>query len=447
MKARAVGFLHWLFPAMLGLVAFTVILSGRDLTRTFEELQAGPALLPHPAIPWGHRFISVMLVLVALERIAHHVVQRKHVPSPVLLWAFIAYWVGTVAAPAMFGSHPQLSHEYLYSLVIGFGAMLATGEDYEKCIAFARNALFIFLAAGLVLLPIDQALVLDASYSQGLLPGVPRLGGLAPHPVALGMVAQTALLCLWCRPFRHRLLTLLSWVMGLSCLFLAQSKTAWITFALIAVTMFVVRSGPRLWRRVGDPRQNAFGAVVCFAVISIVLVIAGLLVSGVLEANVSDFFDTAEGAQIMSLTGRDRIWQVAVEEWQSSPMFGYGPGLWDDEFRRSIGMPNATNAHNQFMDTLARSGSIGGAALVIYACVLFALSVRYARATGGFSLALFLALAMRSISEVPLLMFGYGLELFAHLLLLITLAAAAGNRQTVEVLPPRGQEIWRTASP
>ena len=64
------------------------------------------------------------------------------------------------------------------------------------------------------------------------------------------------------------------------------------------------------------------------------------------------------------------------------------------------------------MDTLARSGSVGAAALVLYAAVLLVLSVRYARATGGFSLALFLALALRSISEVPLLLFGYGTELF-----------------------------------
>jgi hypothetical protein len=35
---------------------------------------------------------------------------------------------------------------------------------------------------------------------------------------------------------------------------------------------------------------------------------------------------------------------------------------------------------------------------VLYGCVLLVLSVRYAAATGGFSLALFLALAVRSIS-------------------------------------------------
>ena len=88
-------------------------------------------------------------------------------------------------------------------------------------------------------------------------------------------------------------------------------------------------------------------------------------------------------------------------------------------------MPNATHGHNQFMDTLSRSGTVGAMALVLYALVLLVLSLRYARASGGLTLALFLVLALRSFSEVPLLLFGYGIELIAHVLLLMTLAAAA----------------------
>jgi O-antigen ligase len=444
MITRRAGFLNWLFPALLGLVAFNVLLSGRELSQIFLELQAGPAAIANAAIPWGHRVVSVLLVLIALERLANHFASHKRVPSPVLLAAFVTYWIATVAAPALFGAHPQLSHEYLYSLAIGLGALLANGEDLERCLTAARTALFVFLLAGVVLIPIDMPMVLDTTYTQGLMPGVPRLGGLAPHPVALGMVAETALLCLWCRPFKWRWLTMLAWLLGLGCLFFAQSKTAWVAFLIIAVAMLAVRHGPSLWRRVGDPRQNALGVLVCAAAITVVVAIAGVLVAGNIEAQTSDFLDTAEGAQLMTLTGRDRIWQVALEEWHASPVFGYGPGLWDDDFRMSIGMPNATNAHNQMLDTLARCGSVGGAALLLYACVLFVLSMRYARQTGGLSLALFLALALRSISEVPLLLFGYGLELFAHLLLLVTLAAAAGA-VPVEVLE-RSEPVYGVAS-
>jgi O-antigen ligase len=107
-------------------------------------------------------------------------------------------------------------------------------------------------------------------------------------------------------------------------------------------------------------------------------------------------------------------------------------------------MPHATSAHNQFMDTLARSGTVGAVGLSIYACVLLAMSVRYARATGGLSLALFLALALLSVSEVPLMLFTYGTESFTHLLLVITLASAAGAR--TPVAQGRARPVYRTVT-
>jgi hypothetical protein len=72
------------------------------------------------------------------------------------------------------------------------------------------------------------------------------------------------------------------------------------------------------------------------------------------------------------------------------------------------------------------------------------LSVRHAGATGGLSLALFIALALRSISEVPMLLFGYGTELFTHLLLLITIASAAATR--TRVLPAAARPAGSTTN-
>jgi hypothetical protein len=160
--------------------------------------------------------------------------------------------------------------------------------------------------------------------------------------------------------------------------------------------------------------------------------VLGWVMVGDVGTHIDNFASTAQGAQIMSLTGRDQIWAIAMEEWQASPVFGYGPGLWDGAYRASIGMANATDAHNQFMDTLARAGVVGATALVLYAITLLVMSVRYARATGGLSLALFLALALRSMSEVPLLLLGSGTEMFMHVLLIVTLAGAAGSRVYVQ---------------
>jgi len=430
---RSRGFLHWVLPAMIGMVALTSLLSGRDLSETFRQLATEGDPVRGPAVAWAQRLVSLLLVAAAAERVVSQITLRKHLPSPALALSFVIYWIATVALPAFLGSHPLLSHEYLYTLAIGFAAVLVTAHDRDRMLDASRTALFAFTAAGMLLIPVLPAMVLDQSYAQGMLPGVPRFGGLSAHPVAMGMFAQTALLLLWARPFRHGWLNLLAWVLGGAALVLAQSKTAWIAFFLCSACMLAVRHGGNLWRRISDPRQGAFGILVCIAILMALLALLGWILVGDLDTRLSDFADTAQGAQLISMTGRDQIWAIAIEEWRASPLFGYGPGLWDADFRATIAMPNATSAHNQFMDTLARSGGIGAAALVVYACVLLVMSVRYAKASGGLSLALFLALALRSISEVPLLLLGYGNELIVHVMLLMTLAAAASARAQVDV--------------
>jgi O-antigen ligase len=435
MATRSTGFLHWIFPIVLGVIAVTVLLSGRDLTQTATAIQAGiqAAVQPerHPAMIWVQRAASLLLLLISVERAAHYFTSREHLPAPVLTMAFAFYWLATIAMPAVFGSHKSLSHDYFYTLAIGLAALLVSTEGLDKVVGTCRNALFAFLLAGVLLIPLNASMVIDPSYAQGLLRGVPRLAGLAPHAVALGMFALTALLCLWYRPFKSRWLTAGGWLLGIFALFLAQSKNAWFAFFLCSLCMLAVRQGAGLWRRMGDPRQGAVGVVACVGTITIVLALMSFLLFGDVGEQADEFLNSAAGAQLMTLTGRDRIWAVAIEEWQSNPLFGYGPEIWGRQFRASIGMPNATNAHNQFMDTLARSGTVGAVALVLYAGVLLVMSVRHAKATRGFSLALFLAIALRSISEVPLLLLGYGTELFSHLLLIVTLASAAGARARV----------------
>ena len=156
---------------------------------------------------------------------------------------------------------------------------------------------------------------------------------------------------------------------------------------------------------------------------------------GDIGGKLAAFFASSEGAQLTSLTGRDQIWAVAYDEWRRNPLFGYGPTIWDIDYRLLIGMPNATHAHNQLMDTLSRSGLVGALALGLYVLVLLVLSLRYVGISGGLSLALFLALFLRSISEVPLLLLGYGPEFYVQVLLLVTLAAAANQNATAKASP------------
>ncbi|MES2634773.1 MAG: O-antigen ligase family protein [Pseudomonadota bacterium] len=441
-RRDSTGYLHWIIAAMIGLGAIDVLLSGRNLSALFLELANGSGSR-HAITPWLQRLVSVLLMIAVAERLVHHYKLKRGLPSPLLAAAYLTYWVCTVATTALFSAHPQISHEYLYTIAIGGAVMLATVAERDRILETARDALVILLAAGVLLIPVNPSLVMDSSYTQGLIPGLPRLGGLAPHPVALGMFAQICLLLLLHRRYRSGLLNTAAWVLGLGVLFMAQSKTAWIAFILCSACVLVVRHGSGFWRRMGDPRQSAFAVAVCAGVIVVVTVLGALLITGEAASFADSLLDTSQGAQLMSMTGRDRIWEVAMQEWRASPVFGYGPLLWDDAFRASINMPNATNAHNQFMDTLARSGSVGAFGLLFYAAVLLALSIRYARDTGGLSLALFVALALRSMTEVPLLLLGYGYELFSHLLLLVTIAAAAGARSPR--VAPQPSPLYRAA--
>lgn len=429
------GYMHVIFYAMLLMVAMSNLLSGRDLSVHALSLTEPAVLVRHPLVRLAQPLMSLLLLTIAGERIITRFLNRgKAAPAPpVILVSFILFWTGTVAAPALLGAHPHLSHDYVYPLVIGIAAILITGMERDLALRAARNALLLFMAAGLLLIPLKPSLVLDSSYTQGFLPGVPRLAGLAAHAVSLGILAQLGLLCLLARPFERAWLNRLAWALGLAVLLLAQSKTAWIAFIVCSLCLLSVRQGPSFWRRVGDPLHPEVGIVSVLVFMAGVSALAVLLMFGELDARLSSFFASAEGAQLASLTGRDQIWAIAYEEWRRNPVFGYGPTLWDASFRASIGMPNATHAHNQFMDTLSRSGTVGATALVLYAVILLVLSLRHARASGGLTLALFVALALRSMSEVPLLLFGYGPELVTHVLLLMTLAAAASEARMARV--------------
>lgn len=427
MKTPTTGLLHWAFPAMLLVGAAHVATGGRDLTQSFADLQALAEPMQWPAAVWLQRAVSLLLLVAALEQVTHHVALQHRTPSPALLAGFLVFWAGTIGAPALFGAHPRISHELLYALAMGTASCLVSPAERERILNAARDALLVLMLAGLAAIAVRPTLVLDPSYDAGLLGDLPRFAGLTAHPVTQGSLAQIATLLLWAFPYPRRGVNRAAWAVTLAVLLLAQSKAAWIAFASCLAVMAAIRHGPALWRRMGDPRSSALGLAVLGAFSLMVVVIAAGLVLGDAAGQLGLFLASPEGAQLATMTGRDRIWVIAAQEWHNHPVFGYGLSLWDPLYRAQINLPHATHAHNQFMDDAARAGSVGAAALVAYALVLAVLSVRHARATAGLSLALFLSLMLRAVSEVPLTLLGYGSELFVHLVLLVTLAGAAAQ--------------------
>lgn len=424
-KQRSSGYFTHFFYLTLLAYALLVFSGGRDFSVWTSPLDH--VVLRNPLVATVQKIVSIMLVLAAGERILSFAVSARHrTGTPLILTgAFTLYWFCTVAVTAFLGAHQRASHDMLYPLLFGVATTLMSADDAETALLRARNALLLFMGAGWILLALAPDMAADFHYTQGFLPGVPRFAGFAAHAVSLGMLAQIGLLCLWARPFRSLWLNRLCWAMGLLTLLLAQSKTAWLSFTVCALAMAWVRSGPNFGRAIQSPKHQST------VVAGLGLAITGLLGVGMqvtfgnVGGKLQRFFDSTEGAQLTSLTGRDQIWAVAAQEWERYPVFGYGLSMFDLNHRMQIGISAATHAHNQFMDTLGRSGMVGAVALISYVMVLLYYSARFAKASKGLSIALFLAIALRAISEVPLTVIGYGPEFLPHVLLIVVLAGCA----------------------
>lgn len=437
---RATGLVPYVFYPVLLSIAITAMLSGRDFSVS-EVLLRVEVVARHPASVWAGRLTSLFVIFACGERILHRLTTREKtqpIPMP-LFWAFTLYFLSNIVSPALFGRHTELSHEYLYMFLAGCAALLMTSREVDMSVVAMRNANLLFLLLSAAMVAWKPNMVIMKNY-HGLLPFLNiRYAGLASHANVLGPMVVVFLLCLWRKPFAWRALNLFAWVVGLASLLLSQSKTNWIACILCFACIGYFGFRAQIKLRLFDYRrpQLSIVAILCFILLCTTAVL--VLMFGGLDAKLARFATSDEGFELMSLTGRDVIWQVALQEWHKSPIFGYGLLLWDDAFRASIGMPYATHAHSQFYQSLASAGTIGAIGLVLYVVVLLYASARTASASQGLSMALFVLIASRSFSEVPLVMTGFAAEALTHVLLLIIITAnyPVADRQAVRARKAR----------
>lgn len=426
---RPDGFLVFFVLPMVLVMAASTIASGRNLLLPIP-LELMVAVEPGGWAKWLQRFATLFLLAASVERLAHFAFNKRQPGRPLgLMVAFAGCWVSMVALPAAFGARPSFGHEYVYSLLIGLAALTTNERGGWTAIRVARDALLLFVLGGLLLLIAKRSLVL-APYVGGLIPGFPwRYSGLSVGPNAMGPISVLALLCLWALPMRRRWLNAVVAVLVVLSLLLTQSKSSWLAALACAVAVASVQQGGRLANWLSDPRKRLW-ARLCLALAMGGLVLLMLAVGGgVGQARIERFLASRAGADLMTLTGRNEIWAIALETFWRNPWFGYGPSIWDPLFRYQIGVPAAFHAHNQFINVLAASGLVGALGFSVYFVVLLRRLLSRRSAYRGFAMGLFVLVLMRSISEVPFNLHTFGSESLALMLLLMVLAGASGADQ------------------
>lgn len=402
--------------AMIGAVAVTALFSGRDLSQAQLNKK-----VEHPAISLANWMATGFFMLASFERIANRVFNpdRSYRVAAPLLVAFILFWLTNVGSPMFLGYNSKIQHDFFYVLIIGTALLLCHPQDYDRALRATRDATLVFWVLSLLAMLASRNLTLESNYAKSLFGGLPRYAGLASGAVSMGSITLSGLLCLWARPYERRGLQILAWSLGIGSFVLAQSKTAWLIALFCAGLGVIYNYAGFLFGGLRN-RQRIGHSMLAFSVLGMGVVgLAGIVAFGNLAERLDAFENTKAGADMMTLTGRDAIWRVAMEEFGRHPLFGYGQKLFSEAYREMIGMTFATHGHSQFYDTAGRAGLVGLVGLVVLALTLAVYAWRTRHATHGLSLMFFSVIAIRSFSEVPLAMWSTGPELIPVFLLLL----------------------------
>ena len=316
------------------------------------------------------------------------------------LAVFIIFVFSNGMAGSLFGTRPSFSPGLVYPLILLLILAIDSNWSLSELIRSIKSGILIVLMLGFFLLIVKPSMVLEGGIvgSLTLLPF--RYWGASPHANALGSIAVLYLLLEILAPTTNKLWQKFGIAAALISIILAQSKTALLGLVFSLACLWIVPSysdQTKVSRR--DDIKNTLKLI--FVMLLPILLYTALFIAGY-ESKLEQLLSSDAGKSVTTLTGRTRIWEIALQEWYENPIFGYGPELFSAEYRMRIGMLFAFHAHNQFIQTLAQSGLIGVAGLFLLLGALAFKLLSRAVASRGVSLALFAFLLIRCITEVPL---------------------------------------------
>lgn len=356
---------------------------------------------PFPAINSNLVFLTLVIAVVALVLGLRN--PRKHA-GPVI--AAVVFFYFALLLSVFGGVIPSSIPDAYWRTPLIVLAFLVNGQyTFEWLLWISRVTLRTMLILSLAAMALPQV---GFNYDETrTVFGIPRLQGITEHPNTLAAIAVVGLLLELSG--RSRLIWKLLFA---AAIVLAQSSTAYIMVVIGA--LLVTTWASKIVRVLLLPALVVVGFI-------------ALLDFGVVQVAVDSLLPETAG----SLNGRTRIWDSAIFAFQQSPVFGYGPAFLSEDYRAAY-LPNfdaATHAHSQWYQSLGGTGIVGVTALLILVGVLVVFALKSWRATNGITIAVLIAMVIRSVAETPLRPTGVSDSTY---LLLMTIAIIATAPRTNE---------------
>lgn len=416
------GLLQYYFYAVLLAAALTMLLSGRDFSSE-EGQYFKSAITSNPIAEWSTRFASLFTMLAALERVLNFFTHYQLNGSRLLLLGIVSYfWITNLFIPVFITANQPIEFTYFYSLALMIGIVLSNQINSHQMILNARNAFVFFTLLSLAFIFISPNSALDFEYTQGYIPGLPRFFGLSPHAIVMSTIITLALWSSMAYPFQNSKFQASILLLGIVALILTQSKTVLFSFMIGAAIIYHYKEKNSL-SKLNSYKGKTTVKLVTFSSILLLIILFSLFFLSDYEKIVYNYVSSDTIQKITSVTGRDEIWLVALEEFHHSPWFGYGNELFSESYRISVNMPFATGSHNQFIDSLARSGIIGFSGLIILFSFFFYFSIKLSAITNGLSMAIITYILLFSLTAEPISLTNIGTSTISFYFLLFIISA------------------------
>lgn len=356
---------------------------------------------PFPALNGALSFLTAVVALVAL--VIGMRTPRKHA-GPVIVAVLLFYFA--LLLSVLGGVVPSVLPEAYWLTPLVVLAFLVNGQytfEWLQWISRVTLRIMMILSLAAMALP-EVGFNYDETRSVF---GIPRFQGITEHPNTLAALAVVGLLLELSARSR------LTWkLLFVAAIVLAQSSTSY--FMVVIGALLVTTWASKIVRALLLP---------AFVVVGII----ALFDFGIVQGAVASLLPETTG----TLNGRTRIWEAALFGFQQSPIFGYGPAFLSDDYRAMYlpNFPAATHAHSQWYQSLGGTGVIGLVTLLILVAVLVVFALKSRRATNGITVAILVAMMIRSFAETPLRPTGVSVTTY---LLVLTLAIIAGAPRAKE---------------